>query len=135
MCGCTLASKQVGSSIDCRLGAVEVTRPYAVLHAPFCCQQRTASEATLERGRLSDLVQALQRQQSLLEVELVGMQEQMRGVLDLSRGQQAELNARVDGLTHRISSALTTGAGAPASAASGGSAPSLPSQAQVGQHT
>ncbi len=68
-------------------------------------------------------MQAVQRQQGVLEVELAGMQEGMRGVLDLNRTQQVDLNARVDGLTHRITAAIaSTGAAAGASprAARGG---------------
>eukprot|EP00955_Chlamydomonas_euryale_P020960 222159-Chlamydomonas_euryale.AAC.1 len=34
------------------------------------------------------------------------MLDQMRGVLDLTRAQQVDLNARVDGLAHRMAAAL-----------------------------
>lgn len=50
------------------------------------------------------------------------LQEGMRGVLDMSRAQQVDLNSRVDGLTHRITAAIVNRTSSPGR---GGSQPSL----------
>ncbi|GAX75145.1 hypothetical protein CEUSTIGMA_g2589.t1 [Chlamydomonas eustigma] len=85
-----------------------------VLEVQLAQQRAACAELTRERNDALQQSQALQRQHAVLEVELAGMQDQMRGVLDLNRAQQVDLNSRVDGLTHRITAAMGTPAVVPA---------------------
>ena len=49
----------------------------------------------------------------------------MRGVLDMNKAQQVDLNARVDGLTHRITAAIANRTSSPGREGSAAAQPSL----------
>ena len=53
------------------------------------------------------------------------LQEGMRGVLDMNKAQQVDLNARVDGLTHRITAAIANRTSSPVRGSSAAAQPSL----------
>ncbi|KAG1658564.1 hypothetical protein FOA52_005568 [Chlamydomonas sp. UWO 241] len=71
-------------------------------------EKHKRSDGLHARGEASasEAVAQLAQQARVVEVELGGMLDQMRGVLDLTKAEQVDLNARVDSLTHRMTSAL-----------------------------